>query len=97
MEYPNTTWQEKQTTAFLFTGFPKNYVKLKLHDLYYRKQSHRAYAWFHSQQMERKLLVIISQVPGKDPLCPFYSQAQAEKMHNSKSKGKQKSSGTHLL
>jgi hypothetical protein len=42
MEYPNITWQEKQTTAFLLTGFPKNHVELKLHDLYYRKQSHRA-------------------------------------------------------
>lgn len=44
-----------------------------------------------------KLPVIISQVPEKDPLHSSYSQAQAEKMHNSESKARQKSTGTHLL
>lgn len=54
MEYPNTTWQGKENTAFLFTGFSKNYVGLKLHDLHYRKQSHRAYACYSGQEMKRK-------------------------------------------
>lgn len=44
-----------------------------------------------------QLPVIISQVPGKDPLHSSYSHAQAEKMHNSESKARQKSTGIHLL
>lgn len=43
-----------------------------------------------------KAPAIISQVSGKELLLSFYSEAQAEKMPNTKTKGKQKTSSIHL-
>lgn len=99
MEYPNPTWQEKENTAFLFTGFSKNYVEVKRHDLHYRKQSHKAYACYSGPQMRRKWKHqwLAVKYLGRGLLHPFCPDAQAETMHKAKTKEEQNTSILHLL